>query len=58
MAQFTKSLCEEVIRTEGRCGLTHWEKLQMATLALKELERRTHVGPQPSANDSRPGDSQ
>lgn len=38
MAQFTHSLCEEVIRTEGRVGLTDWEKLQMARLALRALK--------------------
>lgn len=38
MAQFTHSLCEEVIRTEGRCGLTQNEKTQMARLALRTLK--------------------
>ena len=37
MAQFTLSLCEEVIRTEGKCGLTHNEITQMARLALRSL---------------------
>lgn len=37
MAQFTHSLCEEVIRTEGRCGLSKNETTQMARLALRAL---------------------
>lgn len=38
MAQFTHSLCEEVIRTEGRCNLSPNEKAQMARLALRALK--------------------
>lgn len=38
MAQFTHSLCEEVIRTEGGCGLTRNEITQMARLALRTLK--------------------
>lgn len=38
MAQFTHSLCEEVIRTNGRVGLSDNEKLQMALLALRALK--------------------
>lgn len=38
MAQFTHSLCEEVIRTEGRCGLTRNEMVQLANLALRVLK--------------------
>jgi hypothetical protein len=38
MAQFTHSLCEEVIRTEGRCGLSLNEITQMARLALRALK--------------------
>jgi hypothetical protein len=37
MAQFTHSLCEEVIRTEGRCSLSKNEIMQMARLALRTL---------------------
>lgn len=37
MAQFTESLCEEVIRTEGRCGLTRNEITQMARFALRAI---------------------
>jgi hypothetical protein len=51
MAQFTLSLCEEVIRKKGRVGLTENEKLQLAYLAKKELERPP-VLPGPPANDS------
>ena len=38
MAQFTHTLCEEVIRTEGRCGLSPNEITQMARLALRALK--------------------
>lgn len=38
MAQFTHSLCEEVIRTEGGCGLSRNEITQMARLALRQLK--------------------
>jgi hypothetical protein len=38
MAQFTHSLCEEVIRTDGKCGLTRNEMVQMARLALRTLD--------------------
>ena len=38
MAQFTHSLCEEVIRTQGRCGLSPNEITQMARLALRALK--------------------
>ena len=38
MAQFTHSLCEEVIRTEGGCGLSRNEITQMARLALRALK--------------------
>jgi len=38
MAQFTHSLCEEVIRTNGKCGLTMNETVQMAKLALRALK--------------------
>lgn len=38
MAQFTHSLCEEVIRTNGKCGLTHNEMVQLANLALRVLK--------------------
>jgi hypothetical protein len=38
MAQFTHSLCEEVIRTDGACGLTRNEMVQMAWLALRALK--------------------
>lgn len=47
MAQFTKSLCEEVIRTEGRVGLTANEKVQMARLALRALEAGPKLVDQP-----------
>ena len=30
MAHFSESLCEEVIRTEGKCGLSKNEMTQMA----------------------------
>jgi hypothetical protein len=50
MAQFTKTLCEEVIRTQGRVKLTDNEKLQMAYIALRELERRVG-GVKPAANE-------
>jgi hypothetical protein len=38
MAQFTHSLCEEVIKTDGKCGLTRNEMVQMARLALRALK--------------------
>ena len=38
MAQFTHSLCEEVIRTDGRCTLSPNERVQMARLALRALK--------------------
>jgi hypothetical protein len=38
MAQFTHTLCEEVIRTEGGCGLSRNEITQMAKLALRALK--------------------
>lgn len=38
MAQFTHSLCEEVIRTQGKCGLTRNEMVQLANLALRVLK--------------------
>lgn len=37
MAQFTHSLCEEVIRTDGKCGLTRNEMVQLARIALRVL---------------------
>lgn len=37
MAQVTQSLCEEIIRTNGKVGLTEWEKQQLAALALKSF---------------------
>jgi hypothetical protein len=40
MAQLTKSLCEEIIRTEGKCGYTQHEILQMAHLALRALDQQ------------------
>ena len=48
MAQFTHSLCEEVIRTEGRVGLTANEKVQMAHLALRTLKSPGLQGDQPA----------
>lgn len=56
MAQFTKSLCEEVIRTEGKCGLTRNEIVQLAHIALKELERQVG-GVKPAANERHGGDA-
>ena len=38
MAMFSESLCEEVIRTEGRCGLSKNEKVQMARFALRQIK--------------------
>ena len=32
-----KSLCEEVIRSEGKCGLTRNEMTQMARFALRAI---------------------
>jgi hypothetical protein len=37
MAHFSESLCEEVIRTEGECGLTRNEMVQMARFALRAI---------------------
>lgn len=37
MAEFTLSLCEEVIRTKGKCGMTSNEMVQLAWLAKKTL---------------------
>lgn len=37
MAHFSESLCEEVIRTEGKCGLTRNEMTQMARFALRAI---------------------
>lgn len=37
MAQFTHSLCEEVIKKEGRISLSPNEITQMARLALRQL---------------------
>lgn len=37
MAQFTESLCDEVIRTQGKCGLTHNEMVQLAWIAKRTL---------------------
>lgn len=38
MAQFTKSLCDEVIRTKGKCGLTRNEIVQLAWIAKRTLD--------------------
>ena len=38
MAHFSESLCEEVIRTEGGCGLTRNEMVQMARFALRAIK--------------------
>ena len=37
MAHFSESLCEEVIRTEGGCGLSRNEITQMARFALRAI---------------------
>lgn len=37
MAHFSESLCEEIIRTEGGCGLTRNEMVQMARFALRAI---------------------
>jgi hypothetical protein len=37
MAHFSESLCEEVIKTDGRCGLTRNEMVQMARFALRAI---------------------
>ena len=37
MAHFSESLCEEVIRSEGGCGLTRNEMVQMARFALRAI---------------------
>ena len=37
MAHFSETLCEEVIRTEGRCGLSQNEITQMARFALRAI---------------------
>ena len=50
MAQFTQSLCEEVIRTDGKCGLTRNEMVQLARIALRTLEREPK-GVLPAANE-------
>ena len=51
MAQFTKSLCKEVIKTNGKVGLTANEKLQMAVLALRQLEAGPKLVATPSPYD-------
>lgn len=51
MAQFTESLCKEVIRTDGKCGLTRNEMVQLAHIALRTLERETK-GVRPAANEA------
>lgn len=51
MAQFTKSLCEEVIRTQGKVGLTANEKMQMAVLALRALKAGPKLVEQPEPRD-------
>lgn len=38
MAHFSESLCEEVIKTDGRCGLTRNEMVQMAVLAMRAIK--------------------
>ena len=53
MAQFTESLCREVIRTKGQCGLTRNEIVQLAVIALRTLEREPK-GVMPTANDDSP----
>lgn len=52
MAHFTKSLCEEVIRSKGRCGLTYWEMEQMARLALRAIEAGPKLVDQPLPSDA------
>lgn len=37
MAHFSESLCEEVIRTAGGCGLSRNEITQMARFALRAI---------------------
>lgn len=37
MAQFSESLCEEVIKSRGKCGLTRNEMVQMAHYALRQI---------------------
>ena len=45
MAHFSESLCEEVIRTEGRCGLSKWEMTQMARFALQAIRQQNPLMP-------------
>jgi hypothetical protein len=40
MAHFSESLCEEVIRTGGKCGLSHNEMTQMARFALQAIRQQ------------------
>lgn len=40
MAHFSESLCEEVIRTDGKCGLSPNEITQMARFALQAIRQQ------------------